>query len=203
MEEEHDSKPFFQAVRKFYVVSIKKMIQIFPFGDSLLRDLAILQPNKMSVVTAVTLAKRFPQLELSGPASLDKLREECLDYSLSPMDLPAPFEYKAADETTKLCVGRYWWDVQKLVTLDGQPRFHTLCKLMMGLLSIPASNADSERGFSILRKIHTDQRSRLSQSTITALMAIKFNNEHCCIDTELPGDLLKDCKKATTRAVKK
>ncbi len=33
-------------------------------------------------------------------------------------------------------------------------------------MSIPASNADSERGFSMLSKGHTDQGSTLKQSTI-------------------------------------
>jgi len=55
----------------------------------------------------------------------------------------------------------------------------------MGLLTIPTSNADSEWGFSILRKIHTDQRSQLSQSTIISLMKIKFNCDDCCYDTEI------------------
>ena len=178
------------------------MIQKFPFGNSLLCDLEILLPKKLKAETAISLAKRFPQLELSD-SSLDKLREECLDYILSPTGLPTPVEYTAADKTKKPRVCRYWWEVSKLVQLNGQPRFSTLCKLMMGLLTIPASNADSERGFSMLRKIHTDQRSNLSQSTIIALMSIKFNNEYCCFNSELPQDLLKDCKKATTLTVKK
>ncbi len=75
-----------------------------------------------------------------------------------------------------------------------------LCMLVMGLLSIPASNADSERGFSILPKIHTDQRSSLKQSTIIDLMSVKFNSHNCCFDSELSEDLLKSCKKATTLA---
>ena len=58
-------------------------------------------------------------------------------------------------------VGLFWSKVGKIRTLDGQERLGLLCKLMYGLLSIPSSNADSERGFSILRKIHTDQRSNL------------------------------------------
>ena len=90
-----------------------------------------------------------------------------------------------------------------MITGDGQPRFPILSKLMMGLLSIPASNADSEHGFSMLRKIHTDQRSNLSQSTIIALMLVMFNCENYCVDSELPEALIKDCKKATTLAVKK
>ena len=50
-------------------------------------------------------------------------------------------------------------------------RFPLLMKLMAGF-----SNADYERGFSILRKIHTDQRSSLKQDILIALMTIKFNS---------------------------
>ena len=57
--------------------------------------------------------------------------------------------------------------------LDSEPKFPTLFKLMAGLLTIPCSNDDAERGFSILRKIHTDQRSNLDQSTIVAWMSLK------------------------------
>ena len=59
--------------------------------------------------------------------------------------------------------------------IGGEPRFSTLFRLMAGLLSIPCSNADAERGFSVLRKIHTDQRSNLDQSTIVGLLSVKFN----------------------------
>lgn len=79
LEKEHSNKQFFDAVKRFYIKSIQKMIQKFPFGDSLLRDLEILLPNKLktsTIETAIGLAKRFPQLKLSDPTSLDKLREE-------------------------------------------------------------------------------------------------------------------------------
>lgn len=46
-----------------------------------------------------------------------------------------------------------WYRVE---TLEGQNRFNTPCKFMYGILDIVCSNADSERGFSILRKIHTN-----------------------------------------------
>ena len=67
---------------------------------------------------------------------------------------------------------------------------------MSGLLSIPVSNADSERA--ILRKIHTDQRSNLNQSSIIALMTLKFNYDYCCHDIQFSQELLSKCKKATS-----
>ena len=68
-------------------------------------------------------------------------------------------------------------------------RFANLAKLMVGLLAIPSSNADSERGFSILRKIHTDQRSNLDQSTVVALMSLKFNSDHYCHEVQFEQEL--------------
>ena len=92
IEEEHDLRPFFKSIRNFYITSLQKMIQKFPFQDSLLKDLGILQPEKTSsysVATVLTLANRFPQLGLADAESLDQLREKFLDFQLSPADLPS------------------------------------------------------------------------------------------------------------------
>ncbi len=78
---------------------------------------------------------------------------------------------------------------------DGELRLPLLLRLMSCLMSIPASNADSERGFSMLRKVHTDQRLSQKQSTIISLMTIKFKSEECCHDSIFSDELLTKCKK--------
>ena len=103
----------------------------------------------------------------------------------------------------KACAGSFWWVVGKIKTLSRESRSSKLHQLMAGLLTIPCSNADAERDFSVLRKVHTDQRASLSQSTIVTLMSIKMNNSDCCIDTELSDDLLTKCKNATTLTLAK
>lgn len=181
------------------------MIKKFPFGDSILKDLGVLQPDKTSSYSATTLlnlAKRFPQIGLSE--SLDLIEEEFNDFILSPNDIPPPDTYHVTKTIEKPCAGSFWWKVSKIKTLDGELRFGTLSRLMVGLLTIPCSNADAERGFSILRKMHTDQRSTLSQNTIVSLMSVKFNSDPhtCCFDAELSPELISKCKKATSLAKK-
>lgn len=122
---------------------------------------------------------------------------EFMDFKLSPVDHPPVSTYKSATNDDKPQAGLFWNEVSKIKTYDGELRFPFLVKLMAGLLTIPSSNADSERGFSILRRIHTDQRPSLKQSTIISLMAIKFNSEECCYDTTFTEELLTKCKKAT------
>lgn len=194
------------TVREFYVALLQKIIRKFPFQDSLLKNLGVLQPDRAasySVTTVLGLAKRFPQLHLADATSHDQWREEFVDFQLSPADLPSPSIYIAANLTERPRVGKFWCHVEQIKTFDGNNRFSTLCKLMYGLLSIPCSNADSERGFSILRKIHTDQRSNLDQSTITALMTMKFNCDDYCHDLTFNRELLSKCKKATSKSLSK
>ena len=106
--------------------------------------------------------------------------------------------------------GKHHWEMSKassssrsIASMFKVARFPKLFYLMAGLLSIPVYNTDSERGFSILRKIHTDQRSNLNQSTIIALMTLKFNSDDCCHDTQLSQELLSRCKKATLMSLGK
>ena len=120
-----------------------------------------------------------------------------MDFKLSPAELPTPDTYKSATGDDKPKPGRYWKEVSRMRTFDGEMRFPLLVKLITRLMSIPSSNADSEQGFSILRKIHTDQRPTLKQSTLISLMSIKFNSEECCHDSIFSELVLTDCKKAT------
>ena len=85
-----------------------------------------------------------------------------LGLSLFILCFPAhPRFYNSSIE--KPCAGSFWWKVGQMKSLDGEPRFLTLYKLMAGLLPTLCSNAGAERGFSVLRKIHTDQRSNQDQ----------------------------------------
>ena len=65
------------------------MLNKFPFGDSLLRDLLGLNPTKVSgckVDILVSLAKCFPQLKLDAPSNIDTLKEEFRDFVFLPLN---------------------------------------------------------------------------------------------------------------------
>ena len=86
LEAEHDLKPFFSAIRRFYLATINKMHQKFPFVYSILKDLGILQPEKTTSYSfdqVQRLAERFPKLGLANEDSLDQLKEESTDFTLS------------------------------------------------------------------------------------------------------------------------
>ncbi len=91
LEEELDTKPFYTAIRNFYVATIRKMVKKFPFGDSLLKDLEIINLESTcsyDFSTVRTLAKRFPQHGLADSPSMNKLREEFTDFCLPTSEHP-------------------------------------------------------------------------------------------------------------------
>ena len=73
------------------MATIKKMLKKFPFNDSLLKKLEIINPeatcsNNISAI--IDPSKRFPQIGLTDSSSLGKLWEKFMDFKLSPVDLP-------------------------------------------------------------------------------------------------------------------
>ena len=67
---------------------------------------------------------------------------------------------------------------------------------------LPNSNADSERVFSMVKKIDTDSRFDLGQDTLCALLSCKINIEDNCYQFQPPAELLKSAKSATWDYVK-
>ena len=66
--------------------------------------------------------------------------------------------------------------------LNGTTRFPLLTRLAKFLLSLPHSNADTERVSSIVRKIITDYHTEMEPSTLCALVACKLNNDSTCFE---------------------
>ena len=68
-----------------------------------------------------------------------------------------------------------WRDVLSQKTATGDDRFACLGKVMVPLLSLPHSNANCERTFSMVRKVHTEARKSLYADTITVFLQCKIN----------------------------
>jgi hypothetical protein len=78
----------------------------------------------------------------------------------------------------RMCIRNRTIDVLKMiVSLDAFSEFPTLRKLALFALIIPATTAWVERGFSIMKIIKTERRSRLGEDTLSALMMIKINRK--------------------------
>ena len=181
---------FFDHVRLFYEAFICKLLKKFPFKSTLLSDLRVLNPEERTTLNdfpniIVRLAQHFPQLVLGD--KLDALRTEALDFQMA--SLPT--------STTGMDVDEFWASIHEIRTVDtNQPVYSTLLVLIRALLALPASNADSERCFSMVRKIDSEDKSHLERTTVASLLALKLNVDEDCFSFKPPKALLEINKSA-------
>ena len=82
--------------------------------------------------------------------------------------------------------------------VTGQPSFSLLANVAKLVLTLPHSNADEERVFSLIRQNKTDFRSSLSlDGSLASILTVKMASEEPCYKFEPPPEVIKDSKKAT------
>ncbi|CAC5416636.1 unnamed protein product [Mytilus coruscus] len=158
---------FFSTVREFYCTMTETMIKKFPFQDKVLRGISFLNPlskDKLSPDEVVSLSDRFLNYNQQETSQLEY---EAAEYILTP-DLPA-FD----PDTPSL--NQFWTSIGNLKLPSGKQQFQHLFALSKVVLALPHSNADTERTFSMLKKIQSDPRDNLANKTIHGLLSVKIN----------------------------
>ena len=185
---------FFVHVHLFYSTFVKKLFQKFPFKSTLLSGLRILSPAEPTTYrdfpnAVIRLANQLPQLQLQD--RLDDLRTEAVDFQM-------------ADETA-LPIGddgvdAFWAKIHDIRQIgSATPAYSTLLVLVRALLSHPDSNADSERSFSMVHKINSEERSHIERSTVASPLSLKFNVDEDCFAHKPSAELLKINKSAVRK----
>ena len=101
-------------------------------------------------------------------------------------------------------VDKQWKAVGQLQNLDNEKKFSLLSNLAEAALSVPHSNAASERIFSMVRKNHTESRASMSTETLSSLMVMKthlLSRDMKCFSVDLDDALLKKARSATSASL--
>ena len=118
----------------------------------------------------------FSQIQKCSSVCFDKanvsleLREFAVDSDVTPV---------ASENSDALA---FWMAVLKMASPMGEPKYVNLSTLALELLAIQASNANSERVFSLVRRVKTDFRASLAPETLSSLIGCHFSNTNanCC-----------------------
>ncbi|WAQ96685.1 hypothetical protein MAR_029375, partial [Mya arenaria] len=179
---------FFRHVRLFYTSLASSLLKKFPFNDDILKTLSFLNPEtreKTSAEAVVQLGMRvMPDL------NAESLLEEVAEFHITHLEDLPPYRETVQPEDptdepreiiTEDSLQKFWVYMRdRQLSGRSQRQFPTIPKVALACLAIPHSNADPERCFSILRKIQTDSRSRLTSETIHNLLSVKFNEHNIC-----------------------
>ncbi|CAC5378250.1 unnamed protein product [Mytilus coruscus] len=185
------STPTVSLVSQFYCAVLKNMVTKFPFNDQVVSCLALLNPaerGNLDFNDTLKIVKRFPVLVPS--TQFASFEEEFIDYQVTPADERPKF-----DTDTK--VDSYWAAVLAMTNkITRTARFPLLTRVTRAMCCIPNSIADCEKVFSMVKKIHTEHKSSLNNSTLCDLLTTKINSDRACYQLKPDQYLLKTEKKA-------
>ena len=108
----------------------------------------------------------FDDIERAIPILFDKLQVklEARDFVVDP----------EIDATESNAI-QFWLNANIMESPLGERKYHHLSNLALNLLSIPATNADCESVFSLVRRIKNDFCASLSTETVSALIGCHLN----------------------------
>ena len=205
---------FYAGVREFFVGAAAYIAHKFLWDDPVLIHSCFVDFEKRKNVSFQSVEyfiTRFP--EHCPPADrTDELYDEYRVYQCLPAiphDILCKFKSSATDteeeeaeeeEDPKIRADALWHELEKQRDLNGKKKFGLLAPIAKLVLTLPHSNADEERVFSLVRKNKTVFRPNLSlDTTLPSILQCKVNGfSHMnCFNFEPSCDLLQQAKQAT------
>lgn len=126
---------FYKILITFYMAAVKNLLKLYDFKSNILQTLSFLKPSKCQTIPQST----FDLIEEKIPIAFDKsaIKLEHCEFMLDGEIQPDENE-----DTVD-----FWMKIPHLRSPIGERKYHNLAALALQLLSIPSSNADSERDF--------------------------------------------------------
>lgn len=165
----------------FYKTSLKEMMKRLPYKDAFFEQLNFLEPK-----VALYIESRNKFKDLSDIAA----KIENIDISKLAFEwriLPTVFDDDEKSELINLEIENMWQRILNVKDFDEEKMFPNLELLVESVLSLPHSNAEAERIFSIVTDVKCKKRNRLGNDTISAICKIRshFQSENInCINFE-------------------
>lgn len=181
------TRDIYAAIRNFQAAFIKKLLKTFQFSSRTFTLLSYLDPSKVMqapLAIAGELCSTF-----TVPSDREQVQLEFREFLSDAACMPT-------DADTDVL--QYWLHIKSIKASTGHLLYSNLSSLVPQLLAIPVSNADSERVFSLVRRIRTDFRASLSTSTLSSLIGCRFNNmSPCCEFKQFPDSFLQRAETCT------
>ena len=196
-----ERKQFYSVVKQYYIKACDYIVAKFPLKSDILlhaevADINLRMDAKFSSVRF--FINKFPCMLLvteeseSLNAATDVLESQFLAYQLA--DIPTSvLQEDSAD--------KQWAIMSKQKGPCGQLAYDKLSRVMLGILTIPHSNAECERVFSQVRKNKTDFRGSLSNELLSSMLVTKAHQKGPCYNTNFNESFLKKAKSAAYKAL--
>ena len=189
---------FYTSVRQYFSTALDYIKDKFPFNDELLHHAQVIDIDNRADAKFSSVeyfVNRFPCLLKGDEGEKDDLELEFVKYQVDAQ----------ISQLLPASIDRMWNEISHMIdAATGRGKYTNLSRVMLGLLVIAHSNAQSERVFSLVRKNRTEYRPTLTDKTLEAMLIHKVNMSvtgRACYEQEYLKELLSQAKKATYQAL--
>ncbi|KAE8738254.1 hypothetical protein FOCC_FOCC016275 [Frankliniella occidentalis] len=169
---DNDIKKFRLKCLEFYVTGANEMKKYFPLQNPVLDGARFIDPSIALSVEA--RSGDFPDLQVLYNHFHVPLQLDNGELTKEWRELPYTFSEDVKEKMRGFEPDRFWAEVAKLENYDGQPHFPQLVKLAQQcVLILPHSNADAERGFSVVTDTKTAKRNSMGNATLDAICVVR------------------------------
>nr|XP_042902141.1 uncharacterized protein LOC122270094 [Parasteatoda tepidariorum] len=193
-----DKQLFYSNIKNYYIAVCNYIRQKFPLNSEFLLSAEVADVDKLPSKRFKDVdffLKKFPSMwindnvEETEDMKRDKLLEEFSDLQIT--DLPSVIKQETR-------MDKKWDAISKITSNDGCfKKYSRIAKIMVAILSIPHSNAECERVFSIVKKNRTQFRNSLSDKSLEDILIAKTTQTGCCYEQTFDKGFLKAAKSAT------
>lgn len=153
------------------------MLKRLPYNNKILCGLKFLDPNfalrdekRLDISGLINVAEHFGQVDITA-----------LEFEWTI--LPTEFTDAEKNNLVLLEIDEMWSKIFEKQNFDDEPMFPNLEKIVYAVLSLPHSNAEAERIFSIVTDVKNKKRNRINVDTLDAICktrsTFQANNVDC------------------------
>jgi hypothetical protein len=170
-----DQKSVMLKILDFYITLAKEMITRLPVSGiyhefEFLCPEIVFDKNRKKLSELPELCAKYKKF-LDVNAALNEWRI-----------LPFAFDCDAVSVIAKLPLDEMWMKISQYKDFTGCFKFRNISKLASIVLTLPHSNAEAERLFSVVNDIKTKKRNRLGDNTLNAMCSIRSSFTSLNID---------------------
>ncbi|XP_070529870.1 SCAN domain-containing protein 3-like [Cardiocondyla obscurior] len=151
----------------FYVTAVQKMLNRLPCKDPFFEQLSFLDPKialfndgRIKIKDLTLIAKRL---------NYNNITRLAYEWRI----LPTIFDDEKKVELASLEIDEMWKNVLESKHFDNSKIFPNLENLIEIVFSLPHSNAEAERIFSIVTDVKCKKRNRLTNNTLSAICIVR------------------------------
>ena len=153
----------------FLVASTKHLVKRLPLGNVILRSVRVLKPGARKESWTLKGIKILGR-RLNTREDIDRLADEWRVYQQETIDEDWYMD-SDVDPPKHVRVDHYWRKVEGIKNGMGEKKFPTIMNVIKTAIVLGHGNAEVERGFSESGKSVTNDRVRLSESSINGIRA--------------------------------